>query len=224
MDILLINGPNLNLLGTREPEIYGNQTLDQIEKELIQIAKQNKFKLECYQSNHEGEILDKIQSSQRAIARLRFFSDLFSGVLDSCMQPLFMVVVFYSIYYTQAGTVTYSTLRMLARLMVSIYSALVAIIKNRESLAEMQTIDHYSDEEKNLIAVALSVTGDTTRAKSLLQELVKANGNSEKYQTTNIWGKKSGEEHKIFKVLIYFLSSFFGTLAWDRTKNFSSTN
>ena len=63
MNILLINGPNPNLLGAREPEIYGNQTLDQIEKELIQIAKQNKFKLECYQSNHEGEILDKIQSS-----------------------------------------------------------------------------------------------------------------------------------------------------------------
>jgi len=63
MDILLINGPNLNLLGTREPEIYGNQTLDQIEKELIQKAKQNMFKLECYQSNHEGKILDKIQAS-----------------------------------------------------------------------------------------------------------------------------------------------------------------
>ena len=63
MDILLINGPNLNLLGSREPEIYGNQTLDQIEKELIQIAKQNRFKLECYQSNHEGKIVDKIQAS-----------------------------------------------------------------------------------------------------------------------------------------------------------------
>ena len=63
MDILLINGPNLNLLGTREPEIYGNQTLDQIEKELIQIAKQKQFKLECYQSNHEGKIIDKIQTS-----------------------------------------------------------------------------------------------------------------------------------------------------------------
>ena len=63
MDILLINGPNLNLLGSREPEIYGNQTLDQIEKELIQIAKQNRFKLECYQSNHEGKIVDKIQTS-----------------------------------------------------------------------------------------------------------------------------------------------------------------
>ena len=63
MDILLINGPNLNLLGSREPEIYGNQTLDQIEKELIQQAKKNNFKLECYQSNHEGELVDKIQAS-----------------------------------------------------------------------------------------------------------------------------------------------------------------
>ena len=63
MDILLINGPNLNLLGTREPAIYGNQTLDQIEKELIKIAKKNRFKLNCYQSNHEGKIVDKIQAS-----------------------------------------------------------------------------------------------------------------------------------------------------------------
>ena len=63
MDILLINGPNLNLLGTREPEIYGNITLDQIEKDLSHIAKQNKFKLDCYQSNHEGKIVDKIQTS-----------------------------------------------------------------------------------------------------------------------------------------------------------------
>ena len=63
MDILLINGPNLNLLGSREPEIYGNQTLDQIENELIQLARQNGIKLECYQSNHEGKIVDKIQAS-----------------------------------------------------------------------------------------------------------------------------------------------------------------
>jgi len=67
MDILLINGPNLNLLGTREPEIYGNQTLAQIEKELIQIAEQNRFKLECFQSNHEGKILDKIQASTEKV-------------------------------------------------------------------------------------------------------------------------------------------------------------
>ena len=63
MNILLINGPNLNLLGTREPEIYGSNTLDQIEKGLIKLAKQKEVNLECFQSNHEGEILDKIQKS-----------------------------------------------------------------------------------------------------------------------------------------------------------------
>ena len=63
MDILLINGPNLNLLGTRETEIYGKQTLDQIEKELIHKANQYRIKLECFQSNHEGKIVDKIHTS-----------------------------------------------------------------------------------------------------------------------------------------------------------------
>jgi len=63
MNILLINGPNLNLLGTREPEIYGYKTLERLEEELIKIAEKYSAELECYQSNHEGEILDKIQSS-----------------------------------------------------------------------------------------------------------------------------------------------------------------
>ena len=63
MDILLINGPNLNLLGTREPEIYGKKTLEQIENELIQVAKKKEVKLKCFQSNHEGEIVDIIQNS-----------------------------------------------------------------------------------------------------------------------------------------------------------------
>ena len=63
MNILLINGPNLNLLGTREPQIYGNKTLSDIEKELIKVAQNKNIKLECYQSNHEGEIVDKIQDS-----------------------------------------------------------------------------------------------------------------------------------------------------------------
>ena len=63
MDILLINGPNLNLLGTREPEIYGHKTLSQIENELIKAAKSKDIRLQCFQSNHEGEIVDKIQNS-----------------------------------------------------------------------------------------------------------------------------------------------------------------
>ena len=63
MNILLINGPNLNLLGTREPEIYGNKTLSDIEKDLTRIANDKIINLESFQSNHEGEIVDKIQES-----------------------------------------------------------------------------------------------------------------------------------------------------------------
>tara|TARA_B100000131_G_scaffold176988_1_gene170836 strand:- start:1338 stop:1772 length:435 start_codon:yes stop_codon:yes gene_type:complete len=63
MNILLINGPNLNLLGTREPEIYGNQSLAQIELQLSEVANKKQINLDCFQSNHEGEIVDKIQDS-----------------------------------------------------------------------------------------------------------------------------------------------------------------
>ena len=67
MNILLINGPNLNLLGTREPEIYGNKTLLDIENELTKVAQEKGVNLECFQSNHEGEIIDKIQDSVKSI-------------------------------------------------------------------------------------------------------------------------------------------------------------
>ena len=63
MNILLINGPNLNLLGTREPDIYGNKTLNDIENDLTSVANEKSINLECFQSNHEGEIVDKIQDS-----------------------------------------------------------------------------------------------------------------------------------------------------------------
>ncbi len=63
MKILLINGPNLNLLGRREPEIYGNMSLNKIEEKLVELAKANKIQLNCFQSNHEGEIVDKIHLS-----------------------------------------------------------------------------------------------------------------------------------------------------------------
>ena len=58
--ILIINGPNLNLLGTREPEIYGKTTLKDIETELKNKAEKLNVEVECFQSNHEGEIVDKI--------------------------------------------------------------------------------------------------------------------------------------------------------------------
>ncbi len=64
MKLLLLNGPNLNLLGTREPEKYGKTTLKDIEKHLTKIAQENNIQLDCYQSNHEGDIVDKIQEAK----------------------------------------------------------------------------------------------------------------------------------------------------------------
>ncbi len=62
-NILLINGPNLNLLGNREPEIYGSKSLDDIEKELSIIADEMGHKLIPFQSNSESEIVDWIHSN-----------------------------------------------------------------------------------------------------------------------------------------------------------------
>ncbi|SPJ16486.1 3-dehydroquinate dehydratase [Burkholderiales bacterium] len=60
--ILLLNGPNLNLLGSREPSLYGTQTLAQIEQELSDLAREKKLALSCFQSNHEGALIDRIHA------------------------------------------------------------------------------------------------------------------------------------------------------------------
>lgn len=62
-DLLVINGPNLNLLGTREPEHYGSETLDDINKKLELQATQQGFSLECVQSNSEVELIEKIHQA-----------------------------------------------------------------------------------------------------------------------------------------------------------------
>jgi len=64
MKLLVINGPNLNLLGTREPEKYGALTLVDIETNLKKIASEHGIELEAFQSNHEGEIIDRIQGAK----------------------------------------------------------------------------------------------------------------------------------------------------------------
>ena len=66
MKILLINGPNLNMLGMREPEKYGAISLNDIENALKNIAAESQVDLESFQSNHEGELIDKIQSAREA--------------------------------------------------------------------------------------------------------------------------------------------------------------
>lgn len=62
--ILLINGPNINLLGTREPHIYGSTTLEDVVNQAQDQAKQLSFHLETFQSNHEGAIVDRIQQAR----------------------------------------------------------------------------------------------------------------------------------------------------------------
>ncbi len=63
---LLINGPNLNLLGEREPDIYGHQTLADIEKACAALAARAGHELSCFQSNAENELVDRIQEAGRA--------------------------------------------------------------------------------------------------------------------------------------------------------------
>jgi len=63
--ILVIQGPNLNLLGSREPEVYGKTTMDDIHKKLGEIAKAHVVDLNTYQSNHEGELIDRIQKAKQ---------------------------------------------------------------------------------------------------------------------------------------------------------------
>tara|TARA_B100000029_G_scaffold477203_1_gene522054 strand:- start:161 stop:601 length:441 start_codon:yes stop_codon:yes gene_type:complete len=63
-NFLLLNGPNLNLLGKRETEIYGKESLKDIEEELLQLAKKEKQNLESFQSNAEHDLVDKIHEAK----------------------------------------------------------------------------------------------------------------------------------------------------------------
>ena len=67
MKILIINGPNLNFLGKREPEIYGSKTLEEINNEIELFGKKCDMEIEFFQSNHEGCIIDKIQEMYNKI-------------------------------------------------------------------------------------------------------------------------------------------------------------
>ena len=64
-NFLLLNGPNLNLLGSREPDVYGATQLDDIEANCIDLASELGHSLECYQSNAEHELIDRVQKAAK---------------------------------------------------------------------------------------------------------------------------------------------------------------
>lgn len=65
MSILVLHGPNLNLLGTREPEIYGKATLEQIDADISKMAADAGKSLQSFQTNHEGELIERIHTARR---------------------------------------------------------------------------------------------------------------------------------------------------------------
>ena len=62
-NLLVLNGPNLNLLGTREPGIYGSETLDDVESIALSAAEAHGWTVDCIQSNHEGDLIDAIHGA-----------------------------------------------------------------------------------------------------------------------------------------------------------------
>lgn len=63
-NILVLHGPNLNLLGTREPDIYGRETLEDINQRLVRQGAAHDVHVVCFQSNHEGELIDRIHAAK----------------------------------------------------------------------------------------------------------------------------------------------------------------
>lgn len=68
--VLVVYGPNLNLLGEREPQVYGRDTMDEINSRLRELASQEDVEVEFFQSNSEGGIIDRLQAARKTVAAI----------------------------------------------------------------------------------------------------------------------------------------------------------
>ncbi len=91
--ILLVNGPNLNQLGTREPEIYGTETLADVEKKAQTAAKRLKLQLDCTQTNHEGEIVTLIQGAAKKYHGLILNAGAYTHTSIAIMDALLLLKI-----------------------------------------------------------------------------------------------------------------------------------
>ncbi len=91
--LLLLNGPNLNLLGLREPGLYGSQTLEGIEAELRQQAAALGASLDCFQSNHEGALLDRIHAARGLVDGILINAGAFTHTSIALRDALLAVAI-----------------------------------------------------------------------------------------------------------------------------------
>lgn len=94
MNILIINGPNLNLLGEREPEVYGSETLADLEQWIAEHDVSKGHELKFYQSNHEGALLDSMQANRQwadglviNAGALTHYSYALADCITACQTP-----------------------------------------------------------------------------------------------------------------------------------------
>ena len=93
MQLLALHGPNLNLLGTREPGLYGSATLEQINTDLTQQASALGASISCYQSNHEGALVDRIHQAKGQVAGILINAGAFTHTSVALRDALLAVAI-----------------------------------------------------------------------------------------------------------------------------------
>ena len=143
-NILLINGPNLNLLGNREPEIYGSKSLDDIEKDLSVIADESGYQLLSFQSNSESEIVDWIH--------------------ENADSALFLII--------NPGAFTHTSISIRDAILGTNISFIEVHISNIFSREEFRKESYFSDIAEGVIS-GLGIEGYELALKALLEIIKK---------------------------------------------------